>query len=68
MVQPPGTRYTTHRDPLVTLWCGIGEPPRTPVIDLSTPCFLCTDVVRAGSRRCAAVEPPRPSVKVPYTP
>ena len=32
------------------------------------PCFLCTEVVREGSRRFAVVEPLGNSVQVPYTP
>ena len=40
--------YTTH---IVKMWFGIVEPPRTHVIDLYTPCFLCTEVVRGGSLR-----------------
>ena len=65
MVKPPGTsayRYTTHLDPLVEMWFGIVEPPRTHAIDLYTLCFLCTEVVREGSRRFAAVGPPGKSV------
>ena len=32
---------------------------RTHVKELYTPCYLCHDVVREGSRRFAALEPPR---------
>ena len=41
---------------------GIVEPPRIHVIDLYTPCLLCTEVVREGSKRFTAVEPPGTSV------
>ena len=33
------------------------EPPRTYVKKLYTPFFLCTEVVREGSRRFEGVEP-----------
>ena len=38
---------------------GIVEPPRIHVIDVYTPCLLCTEV---GSKRFAAVEPPGTNV------
>ena len=37
---------------------GIVKPPRTHVKELYTPCFLCDEVVREGSRRFDALEPP----------
>ena len=33
----------------------------------NTPCFLCTEVVREGSRRFEGVEPLGNSVQIPYT-
>ena len=35
--------------------------------ELYTPCYLCHDVVREGSRRFDALEPPRTSVRAPCT-
>ena len=40
---------------------GTVEPPRTPVINLYTPCYLCDAVVRVGSMRLDELEPPRTS-------
>ena len=44
------------------------EPLRTHVKDFYTPFFLCTEVVREGSRRFEGIEPLGNSVQVPYTP
>ena len=41
-------RYPTHLVPTVKMTV---EPLRTHVKDFYTPCFLCTEVVREGSRR-----------------
>ena len=41
------------------------EPLRTHVKDFYTPCFLCTEVVREGSRRFEGVEPLGNSVQAP---
>ena len=38
---------------------GTVEPPRTHVINLYTPCYLCDAVVRVGSMRFDVLEPPR---------
>ena len=46
------SRYRTHLPPLVRMWFGLVEPPRTQVLDLYAHCFLCTegfDQVRGGS-------------------
>ena len=37
---------------------GTVEPPRTHVINLYTPCYLCDAVVRVGSKRFDVLEPP----------
>ena len=41
------------------------EPPRTLVTKLYTPCYLCNDVVKEGSRRFYVLEPPRTSAQHP---
>ena len=48
-------------------WTHITYALRTHVKDFYTPCFLCTEVVRDGSRRFEGVEPLGNSVHVPYT-
>ena len=52
----------------VTIYQQWPPPLRTHVKDFYTPCFLCTKVVREGSRRFTVVEPFGNSVQVAYTP
>ena len=44
-------RYPTHLVTTVKMRFGTVEPLRTHDKDFYTPCFLCTEVVREGSRR-----------------
>ena len=44
------------------------EPPWALVYELSTPCYLCNNVVRSGSWRFDALELPRTGAKATYPP
>ena len=63
-------RYPTHLVTTVKMRfekVRYSRPLRTHVKDFNTPCFLCTEVVREGSRRFEGVEPLGNRVQVPYT-